>query len=48
MLDDNVCIYAPTDIKFSAQAHETRLAGGDQVIEDPVAYILMECTLIAK
>ena len=43
-----VGIDATADIELSMQAHEPRLAGLYQVIEDTVAHVLVECAFIAK
>ena len=44
----DVGINPATNIEFCPQAHETWLAGADQIIENPVGDVLMEGTFIAK
>ena len=48
VFDDHIGIYAATHPKFGAQAHETWLAGRDQVIENPVGHVLVKGALIAE
>ena len=48
VLNHNIGINPTTNIEFRPQAHEARLAGADQVIEDPVGDVLVKGAFIAK
>ena len=48
MFRDNISKNAATNVKFGGQAHETRLDGGDQIIQNSISNIFMEMSFITK
>ena len=48
VFDHDIGINTATYAEFGPQAHETRLAGCDQVIENAVGHILVKGALVAK
>jgi hypothetical protein len=40
--------YAATNVKFGGKAHETRLDGGDQIIQNAIGNVFMEVPFIAE